>query len=152
MLRLSDACSLVLATLGVACGTVDPGEDFQFAQIVYDQNFFYCTVEPMLVREGCGPGKSGTDAPNGCHQNVTPFRLTSHAPVPCTGIVPKDLSIPAEARANYEAAAREMSPDPNFAPLLNRPTRKAAHPRQIFDPSSPEAKIIRDWANKYTSQ
>lgn len=155
MLRLLDAWPLLFAVFGAACGTVDPGQDFQFAEVVYDQNYFYCKVEPMLTLEGCGPGKSGTDAANGCHENVTSFRLTPHKPnepVPCKGIVPVGLNIPSEARSNYEAAAREMSPEPDRAPLLNRPTRRAAHPRQIFDPKSPQADVIRQWATKYTSQ
>jgi hypothetical protein len=154
VLRLPDAWPLVFSALGVACGgTVDPGENFQFAQVVYDQNYFYCKVEPMLIEQSCGPGKSGTDAPNGCHENVTPFRLTPHASVPiaCNGLVPT-TRIPAEAQSNYEAAAREMSAEPDRAPLLNRPTRRAAHPRQIFDAKSAQADVIRQWATKYTSQ
>ena len=155
MLRLPAAWPLVFALFGMACGSVNQGEDFQFAEVIYDQNYFYCQVEPMLTAQNCGPGKSGTDAPNGCHENVTSFRLTPHTAVPCggpKGVVPLGLNIPAEARSNYEAAAREMSPEPDRAPLLNRPTRRAAHPRQIFDPQSPEAEIIRQWATKYTSQ
>jgi len=155
VIRFRSAWPLVwpvaLALFGSGCGTVDPGSDFQFAEVVYDQNFFYCKVEPMLVKESCGPGKAGTDASGGCHEAVTPFRLTPHAPVKCSGIVPS-VAIPAEAQANYEAAAREMAPDPDRAALFNRPTRKAAHPRQIFAPNTPEAQVIRDWATKYTSQ
>lgn len=154
VIRSSVARLVACGALASACGgTVDPGADFQFAEVVYDQNFFYCKVEPMLIQQGCGPGKPGTDAAGGCHEAVTPFRLTSHAtqPVSCTGLVPNG-AVPSEAQANYEAAAREMTPDPDRAPLFNRPTRRAAHPRQIFDENSPAAKIIRDWATKYTSQ
>jgi hypothetical protein len=144
-----------LATVGsvlvTACGTVDPGSDFQFAEIIYDPNFFYCKVEPMLMQEQCGPGQSG-DPANGCHYNVTTFRLQPHDPVPCTGVVPKSASVPAEAQNNYQAAEREMSPDPDRAPLLNRPTARAAHPRQIIDPNGPQADLIRQWATRYSSQ
>jgi hypothetical protein len=150
--------SLLLALAGApACGVVDPGQDVQFAEITYDQNFFYCKVEPMLIEQKCGPGnpaQPANDAPNGCHYNVTTFRLTDHAtkPIPCKGIVPDALSIPAEAQSNYEAASREMSPDPERAPLFNRPTRHNAHPRTIFAVDSPQAALIRQWATKYTSQ
>jgi len=154
VLRLLDARPLVFALLGVSCGgTIDPGEDFQFAEVVYDQNYFYCKVEPMLMdpQQSCGPGKSGTDAPNGCHENVTPFRLTPHPPIACNGIIPTG-NVPPAAQSNYEAAAREMAIEPDSAPLLNRPTRRAAHPRQIFDLKSAQADLIRNWATKYTSQ
>jgi hypothetical protein len=152
------ALLVLLTAVGApACGVVDPGQDVQFAEITYDQNFFYCKVEPMLIEQKCGPGNpnaSPPDAPNGCHYNVTTFRLTDHAtkPVPCKGLVPQALSIPAEAQSNYEAASREMSPDPDRAQLFNRPTRGAAHPRKIFETDSLEAGVIRQWATKYTSQ
>ncbi len=147
-----DARSALLALLACACGTVDPGQDFQFAQISYDSGFFYCKVEPMLFADSCGPGDPRHDGTGGCHYNVTTFRLTAHAPVTCTGIVPKNLGIPAEAQSNYEAAEREMTADPDRAPLLDRPTQQAAHPRKIFDIDSPEADLIRQWATDYTSQ
>ena len=133
------------------CGTIDPGSDFQFATVTYDQNFFYCKVEPMLVAEQCGPGQSGTDPPNGCHYNVTTFHLQQHDPIACKGIVPSG-GVPSAAQSNYQAAEREMSPDPERAPLLERPTEQAAHPRQIFPPMSMEADLIRQWANQYSSQ
>ena len=33
-----------------------------------------------------------------------------------------------------------------------RPTGKAQHPRVIFDASSPEADLIRQWATQYSTQ
>jgi hypothetical protein len=143
---------LVLVLVLFGCGTVNPGQDVQFAQIIYDQNFFYCQVEPMLFAQGCGSGKSGTDPASGCHFNLPTFPLTEHTPVPCTGNTPQDLSISAEAQNNYRAASREMSPDASQAPLLRRPTKQALHPRQIFESDSPQADLIREWATKYTSQ
>ncbi|HEX4474425.1 MAG TPA: hypothetical protein VH142_05060 [Polyangiaceae bacterium] len=153
---MSPRFGAVVATLGcvlfLACGTVDVGQNFQFAEVVYDQNYFYCKVEPMLMQEQCGPGATGTDPPNGCHYNVTPFRLQQHDPVPCTGVVPKSTAVPTEAQNNYQAAEREMSPDPDRAALLNRPTQRAAHPRQIFPLSGPQADLIRSWATQFSSQ
>jgi hypothetical protein len=145
------ALSALLGVVAAGCGTVAPGQDVQFADVAYDKNFFYCKVEPMLVEQGCGPGTS-TDVANGCHYNVTTFRLTKHEPVPCQGVVPVGLSVPSGAESNYQAAAREMSPDPDRSPLLNRPTGRIAHPRQVFAEKSPAAEIIREWATKYTSQ
>jgi hypothetical protein len=144
------ALGFVLVLLG--CGTVNPGQDIQFAQITFDQNFFYCQVEPMLFAQSCGPGKAGMDPTSGCHFNLAIFPLTEHEPIPCTNNAPDDLSVSAEAQNNYRAASREMSPDAALAPLLKRPTKQAAHPRQIFDSTSPQADLIRQWATKYTSQ
>ncbi len=143
------ALASVLVLFG--CGTVNPGQDIEFAQITYDQNFFYCAVEPMLFAQHCGPGQ-GSDPASGCHFNVTPFRLSDHPLVTCSGNNPTSLQIPAEAQSNYTAASREMSTDSTRAQLLNRPTKQAAHPRQIFAPNSAQANLIRQWAMKYTSQ
>jgi hypothetical protein len=143
------ALSFVVIT---GCGSVAPGQDIQFADIIYDQNFFYCQVEPMILKEGCGSGDPSKDPASGCHFNIPVFHLTQHDPVPCTGNVPDDLSIPAAAQTNYQSASREMDPDPTRAHLLNRPTNQEAHPRQIFDIKSPQADLIRQWATKYTSQ
>jgi len=141
--------ALLTGLLGGACGTVDPGADFQFASVVYDQNYFYCRVEPVLFSQNCGPGDASESG--GCHFNVTPFRLTQHDPIPCNGSVPTGR-IPAEAQDNYAAASRQMSPDPDQADLLNRPLKKERHPRQIFDENSPEADVIRAWATQFTSR
>jgi hypothetical protein len=149
---VSPRVGALVTVLVLGCGTVNPGQDIQFAEITYDQAYFYCQVEPMLFAQGCGPGKSGTDPASGCHFNVTTFRLTQHDPVPCQGSNPTDLAVPEAAQSNYQAAAREMSPDSSRAPLLNRPTKQAAHPRKIFDTNSPQADLIRKWATKYTSQ
>jgi hypothetical protein len=144
------AFGFVLAFSG--CGTVNPGQDIQFAQITYDQNYFYCEVEPMLFDQGCGPGKTGMDPPSGCHFNVTTFRLSDHAQIPCDNGAPRGLTVSAEAQNNYQVASREMSPDESLSQLLRRPTKQAAHPREIFDSKSPQANLIRQWGTKYTSQ
>jgi hypothetical protein len=141
----------VFSASAVSCGHVDPGEDFQFAQVVYDQNYFYCNVEPMLFAQNCGPGESGTDVSGGCHYNYPRFHLSEHDPIPCSGSVPTG-AIPSEAQANFQAAAREMTPDGDRSPLLMRPTKQAAHPRKIFEEDSAEAKVVRDWAEKFTSR
>jgi hypothetical protein len=141
--------ALGIGLLSLACGTVDPGSDFQVASVVYDQNYFYCRVEPVLVRARCGEGEGSESG--GCHFNVPPFRLTAHAPVTCEGLVPVG-SVPREAQDNYGAAARQMSPDPAQADLLNRPLKMERHPRKIFDENSEEARVIRAWATQFTSQ
>lgn len=156
----------VLAVLGLmtcaACGdhgvlptTVDPGADFQIADVVYDANYYYCKVEPMLFAQHCGPGDGSKGDPSGgCHFNVTSFRLTNYSPLvgsTCNGLVPAVRPPPA-AQNNYEAAQAQMNRNPDQAPLLNRPSGTIAHPRVIFSKNSPQANIIRQWATRYSSQ
>jgi hypothetical protein len=134
-----------------ACGHVDPGSDFQVASVVYDKNYFYCAVEPMLFAQRCGPGESGTDPAGTCHFTIQKFRLSDHEPVSCTGNVP-DGPIPQEAQSNFQAAARHMLPDADDAALLRRPTKQDRHPRLIFEADSPEAEVLRNWAENFTSR
>ena len=140
---------------GVTPGTVEPGQDFSIAEVVYDENYFYCVVEPMLFEQRCGDGDPGQgDAPGSCHFSISSYRISNYDPLVgtnCTGIIPNGL-IPPQARTNYGASQAKMQLDPELAPLLNRPAGKAAHPRKIFELKSPPADVIRTWATKYSTQ
>jgi hypothetical protein len=154
------ALAMTCCSWGLACGTVDPGQNFQFAEVVFDEAFYYCRVEPMLFEQRCGPGDPAVDGEGGCHANVTSFRLQNYGmpgtlvgDTECVGVtLSAGATIPDAARQNYQSAQRQMSVEPARAELLNRPTRRAAHPRQIFAPDSPQADIIREWATRYSSQ
>lgn len=152
-LPLLGACLVCSLFTGSACSTVEPGQDFQIADIVFDEDFYYCSVEPVLFASSCGSG-SGSDPSGGCHYNVTNFRLTDYTPRlgdSCQNGSPTQLP-GEEARNNYSRAQSQMRRDPDLAPLFNRPTGTAAHPRRIFEPNSPEALVIRDWAERFSSQ
>jgi hypothetical protein len=139
---------------GLFPSTVDPGPDFSVAEVVFDQGFFYCRVEPMMFTSGCGPGGAG-DPPNGCHSSVTPFRFVEYMPAvadTCNGITPASVSIPGAATQNYQAAQARMRRNPDQAPLLRYPTGQVQHPRTIFDQRSPEADLIRQWATQYSTR
>jgi hypothetical protein len=160
--KLSRGLAILLALTpgcgpeSVAPSSVDPGPDFNIADVVYDANYYYCTVEPMLFGQKCGPGDPGQgDSSGGCHFAVTSFRLTDYAPLvgdSCGGTNTPGAAIPPQAQSNYAAAQAKMQLDPLQAPLLSRPTGKAAHPRKIFDVNGPEAQIIKDWATKFSTQ
>jgi hypothetical protein len=156
---------LILAALILAsCGdhgllpsTVDPGPDFSVADVRFDEGFYYCKVEPVLFANSCGAGDATQgDATNGCHHNVTGFRLATYAPLiaeQCNGgVVPGTASFPAAAQQNYQSAQGQMRRDPDVAPLLQRPTQGTQHPRKIFDLSSADADVIRQWATQYSTQ
>jgi hypothetical protein len=159
----SGAFLLGLAMFVGACGeqgflptTVDPGADFSIADLVFDEAFFYCQVEPRTIAASrCGPGDPAQgDGNNGCHNAVTSFRITNYAPLvgdSCDGNVP-GVAIPTPARLNYQTAQARMKRDPESAPLLQRPLNKLEHPRQIFAEDSDAANAIREWSNRVTTQ
>lgn len=155
---------VVLATS--SCGesgllptSVEPGADFVQENVTFDEEFFYCRVEPMLFEQSCGSGVDG-DPQNGCHFSVTKFRLTDYSPRladSCTGsalgtAMEPNPRVPQAAQQNYTAAQARMKRDPNLAALLLRPIGKATHPRQIFGENSDPAEVIRQWATQFSSQ
>jgi hypothetical protein len=142
---------------GLLPTSVDPGPDFVQEEVIFDDQFYYCRVEPMLVAQGCGSGVAGTDPVNGCHFSVTKFRLTEYMPpvsdsCNAAGLLAPGAPVPVAAKQNYTAAQARMKRDPNLAALLQRPTGKAQHPRRIFAENSPEADVIRQWATQFASQ
>ena len=165
------ACLLTAAAVA-SCGehgllptTVDPGPDFSVAEVVFDEGFFYCKVEPMMMQQGCGAGDSGRgESAAGCHASVTAFRFQPYSPLVATtcgdGVVPNvvtpDPPVTGQQRAiaqqNYQSAQSRMRRDVQAAPLFNRPTGRTQHPRVLFDASSPEAELLRQWASQYSSR
>lgn len=162
-LALASLTLVGLVSLLGGCGpdgllptSVDPGSDFVQEDVTFDDEFFYCRVEPMLFAQSCGAGSSGQDPANGCHFSVTKFRLTDYMPhvsESCQGdkLGPGAL-VPTAAQQNYAASQARMKRDPDLAALLLRPTGKATHPRQIFAENSEEAAVIRQWATQFASQ
>ena len=146
---------LGLGLLLLGC-SVDKGQDFQVAEAVFDEGFFYCQVEPMLFAQGCGSGDpaQGEDG-RGCHFSVTAFRLTDYGPPyvgdQCSGNVP-DVGPSAQAKSNYSSAQLFMDRDPDRAQLLQRPTHTTAHPRVVIQPASAQADLIRQWATLFSTR
>jgi hypothetical protein len=141
---------------GLLPTSVDPGPNFVQEDVIFDDEFYYCKVEPILFAQGCGAGIAGQDPQNGCHFSVTKFRLTDYMPRVAEGCVGDALGpaafVPVAAQQNYTAAQARMKRDPNLAALLQRPTGKATHPRQIFSENSEEAAVISQWATQFSSQ
>lgn len=145
---------------GLLPTSVDPGANFVQEDVIFDDEFFYCRVEPMLFQQGCGSGVAGEDPENGCHFSVTKFKLTDYSPRlsdSCTGsalgtAADPNPAVPQAAQQNYTAAQARMKRDPSLAALLLRPIGKATHPRQIFTENSDQAEVIRQWATQFSSQ
>jgi hypothetical protein len=143
------ATFLVALALLAGCSTIEPGGNPQIAQVVYDEDYFYCQVLPnVLMAQSCGAGDPNQDAAGGCHSTRTSFRLVPVSAAPTCTDNRRSGDLPAGAADNYIAAQGEMTQDPSTTPLLTRPLRKTSHPRQIFDEQSPEADIIREWAQR----
>jgi hypothetical protein len=149
------AVLVCLAGLQLGCTSVDPGNDFSVPPSVFDQDFFYCHVEPQFIfgaNYKCGTG-NGSDPANGCHFNasaVSGMALQNHPPVNCGGgDHPVDLSAVAQgtpAFSNYEAVSLEMSLDYTSAPLFVRPSG-SNHPRQIFNQNDKTVnQVLQKWA------
>ena len=154
-----------MATAGLlSCGeqgllptTVEAGPDFSGADVLFEDSFYYCQVEPILFAKSCGAGDPAQgDASNGCHYNVTSFRLTEYMPLVAEscggGVSPGQTRIPAAAQQNYQSVQARMKRDPDAAPLLLRATGKAKHPRALFAPDSAEAETIRRWATQFSTR
>lgn len=149
------ASASIVGGLALAC-SVDVGENFQVAEIVYDDSYFYCQVEPLLFAQGCGSGDASLgESAQGCHFNRQRLRLTDYDPLTaeqCDGSLEGDLAVSPAAQQNYQSAQLQMEVDPDRSPLLNRPTSTVAHPRVIFELDSEQAEIIRAWGARYSSQ
>jgi hypothetical protein len=155
LLVCSLTSALLFGGLLVAC-TLDVGENFQVAEIVYAEDYFYCQVEPILFEKGCGSGDPSLgESAQGCHFNRQRLRLTDYGPLTaeqCQSDLDSDLAVVPAAQQNYQSAQLQMEVDPERSPLLNRPTSTAAHPRVIFELDSSEADIIRAWGARYSSR
>jgi hypothetical protein len=145
--------------------TVDPGPDFEVANVVFDEGFYYCQVEPRaLFASSCSSGDPARgDGMGGCHSSVTSFTLLDydldpdpavgpvHVADTCTGNQPGG-QIPTEARDNYQSAQIRMRRNAESSPLLLRPLQVLKHPRKIFDDDSDAAAVIREWATRISTQ
>ena len=159
-----------LAVAGVACVwgcTIDPGPNFVIPLSVFNEDFFYCHVEPEYLfaqDTSCGAGQ-GSDNGN-CHFNssaVSGMALQQHNPIDCAGgdhpantAAGTGSTGPGSAAANnFSSASLEMSRDcvdyaSCQAAILKRPTSTTDHPRQIFDPNNDPANhqgVIYKWAS-----
>jgi len=158
--------ALAVASVATAWGcTVDPGPNFVIPLSVFNQDFFYCHVEPEYLcaqQTSCGAG-TGSDNGN-CHFNssaVSGMALQDHPMIDCgggdhpTAAGAANIGPGSAAANNFTSASLEMSRDcvdlaTCQAAILTRPTSGANHPRQIFVPSDsppdPLSAVIYKWA------
>jgi hypothetical protein len=137
--------ALALAALATAWGcTIDPGPNFVIPESVFNEDFFYCHVEPEYLfasQTSCGAGQTGDNG--NCHFNssaVSGMALQQHTAIECDPDHPTaagKANINVQAKNNFSAASLEMSrqcvvASTCQASILTRPTSTGSHPRQIF--------------------
>jgi hypothetical protein len=151
------ALAVIMAVLASAgCQTVDPGPNFVVSEEVFNEDYFYCHVEPELIfAKRCGSGDPAAgDAASGCHFNssaVSGMALRDHEPIDCGGgDIPVNrarVGSGSPAQVNFQSVSLEMSRDYLTAPVLIRPTG-ANHPRVIFNRDDAVVNVIRTWADR----
>lgn len=148
--------SIAAISLLSGCTTVDPGPNFVVADERFDEDFFYCHVEPeFLFAKRCGPGDPGQGDPSsGCHFNgssVSGMVLRDHAPVDCGGgdkpLSRAQIGPGSAAQGNLQASSLVMSRDYLTAPIVVRPSG-ANHPRAVIARDDPAVDVIRRWAER----
>lgn len=153
---LGPGLGVVLLVFGAGCNTVAPGENFSVPEESFNEDFFFCHVEPeLLFGRKCGSGDPAAgDRSGGCHFNpgaVSGMALIDHAPVDCGGgdrpLSRAALGAGSSARGNLQAASLVMSRDYLTAPIYLRPTG-ANHPRAVFSKDDRVVDLIRTWAQR----
>jgi hypothetical protein len=140
-----------LALLGVvatlACGTVDPGDNFVRPDARVDESFFYCRIQPEVISaQSCASGAEGEGG--SCHADRSAMFLdpmAESAPVPeCEGDRPVG-DVPPSYERNFQAVQLRVGAEPASSPVYRRAVGLDSHPRVIFDEGSPEAMLLAEW-------
>ncbi|MDQ3032282.1 MAG: hypothetical protein M3Y87_07695 [Myxococcota bacterium] len=131
------------------CGTIDLGDNIVPPDLMLDEDFFYCRIQPEVVQpSGCaggGPGEEGM-----CHTSRSSMRLvdtTGVAPPECEGDMVVGV-VPPEYMQNFTAVQFTVQSDPLSSPFYRRPTGLDSHPRVIFPEGDPSADLISQWISR----
>lgn len=133
--------------MGLAgCGTVDLGDNFIAPDLLLDEDYFYCRIQPQVLdARSCASGGMGENG--SCHSARSSLRLfdtSGVAPVTCqddrvVGAIPDVYS------RNFDAIQFTIQSDYLSSPFYRRPVGLDSHPRTIFAETDPDAQLIRDW-------
>jgi len=139
--------ALGLLLFGASCATIDPGDNFVAPDLVIDEGFFYCRIQPEVVATlRCGSGISGESG--SCHTSRSALRLDplgeTDLPPECDGDSPSG-AIPESYRRNLDAVRFTVQSDPLSSPFYRRPLQLDSHPRKMFEEGSPEEMLVFEW-------
>lgn len=151
-IRAAVALALTPALLA-GCGTVDLGDNIVPPDLMLDEDFYYCRIEPEVVQmHGCSPGGGGEAG--SCHSARSSMRLVDSSLVPpterpvCEGDRVTGGTIPGPYMQNFQAVQFTVQTDPLSSPFYRRPTGLDSHPRVIFPEGSPSAMLIAEWISR----
>lgn len=141
--------ALLGALVWAGCGTVEAGDNFVPPDLMLDEDFFYCRIQPeVITMHSCASGGSGEAGQ--CHAARSALRLSAAAEMesaPCEdGRVVGP--VPASFQDNLDRVRISVQSDPGSSLFYRRPLQlDGAHPRQIFPEDSPAAMLIAEWIN-----
>jgi hypothetical protein len=142
--------ALLLCVLWAAgCGTVDPGDNFITPEVMVDDEYFYCEIQPnVITRNTCASGGAGEAG--SCHTTRSALRLLAAAEMAtapaCTdGRVNDPTTIPVEYMTNFDRVQFTVQSSLDRSPFYRRPVGIDSHPRQVFAPGSMEEMLIEEW-------
>lgn len=142
--------ALAVATAS-GCGTVDLGDNIVPPDVMLDEEFYYCRIEPEVVqRHSCASGAAGEAGM--CHAARSSLRLADTVSIAerptCEGDRVTAGTIPTAYMQNFQAVQFTVQSDPLSSPFYRRPTGLDSHPRVIFPESDPAAMLIADWISR----
>lgn len=137
----------LLAVLALGCGTVDTGDNFVAPDLMLDEDFFYCRIQPeVITAHSCASGAAGEGGM--CHSSMSALRLSPTAET----VAPPNCEdgrvvggVPDPYIDNFTAVQLSVQTDPLSSPFYRRPVGLDSHPRVIFPEGSPEADLIVQW-------
>jgi hypothetical protein len=138
--------AIVLSACGTptVADTVDLGDNPEPSNIMIDEDFFYCRIQPdVITAQRCAEGGAGDSG--GCHLSQSALRLVTVPSEPRCQANRVIGAPPAEAQVNLERVRATLGVDAEASPFYRRPLGLDSHPRMIFAENSPEAELIRMW-------
>lgn len=150
--RLLAVCAAIAASAcdtPTAVDTVDLGDNFEAPELVLDEDFFHCEIQPNVIAAyRCAGGDAGDGG--GCHASKSALRLIEVPEPPrCQGgrVIGAP---PSESEVNLERVRAAVGVDADSSPIYRRPLGLDSHPRAIFDARSEPAALLRTWLSQGT--
>jgi hypothetical protein len=132
-----------------AADTVDLGDNFEAPELVLDEDFFHCEIQPKVITAyRCSAGDTGDGG--GCHAQKSALRLIDVPEQPRCQAGRLIGAPPSESEVNLERARAAVGVDADSSPIYRRPLGLDSHPRMIFDARSEPAVLLRMWLSEGT--
>jgi hypothetical protein len=132
-----------------AIDTVDLGDNFEAPELVLDEDFYHCEIQPKVITAyRCSAGGAGDGG--GCHAQKSALRLIEVLEPPRCQDGRLVGTPPPESEVNLERVRAAVGVDADASPIYRRPLGLDSHPRVIFDAGSEPAALLRMWLSQGT--